>query len=55
MVEHGGWCGDGADKDCPICRGEPLPSEFVTRVEIAAAQPGRVMTRDDFEAWLDSF
>lgn len=54
MDEHGGRCGDGPGEDCPICRGEPLPDEFLARIEAAAAQPRRVMTRDQFEAWLDS-
>ncbi len=44
---------DHADDElCPICRGY-TSDEFLARVETAVAQPGRAMTVDQFEAWLD--
>ena len=43
---------DQQDEPCPICQGE-VSNEFIAVIEQAAAQPGRVMTRDQFEAWLD--
>ena len=52
MIEHDGRCDDdGADEPCPICRGEVSP-EFVERIKAAAAQPGQVMTIDEFNVWL---
>ena len=46
-------CGDDhGDCSCPICRGE-VSDELVAMIEKAAAQPGRAMTIDQFEAWLD--
>lgn len=48
-------CGDDhGDETCPICRGEELDPDFLARIEHAAAQPGRVMTAEEFIAWLDS-
>ena len=46
-------CGDDhGDEPCPICRGE-VSDEFIATTERAAVQPGRAMTIDQFEAWLD--
>ena len=46
-------CGDDhGDGSCPICRGE-VSDEFTATIEQAAAQPGRAMRIDQFEAWLD--
>ena len=54
MSEHGERCDDDwEDKPCAICRGE-VSDEFLAMIEKAAAQPVRVMTRDEFEAWPDS-
>ncbi|WP_242098845.1 hypothetical protein [Sphingomonas sp. CROZ-RG-20F-R02-07] len=47
-------CGDDhGDGSCPICRGEELSPDFIAMLEQAAAQPGRAMTIEQFEAWLD--
>jgi len=49
-----GSCGGyHGDETCPICRGD-VSGEFVSIIEQAAAQPGRVMTAEEFIAWLDS-
>lgn len=53
MIEHDGRCGDGQSDDCPICRGG-MSGAFVAMIEQAAAQPGQVMTADEFTAWLDA-
>lgn len=50
-----GGCGDDhGDESCPICRGEELDPDFVSRITAAAAQPGRVMTIEEFSEWLRS-
>lgn len=49
-VEDG--CDDHEDIDCPICAGR-MSDEFIAMVKAAADQPGRVMTAEQFNAWLD--
>jgi RNA polymerase subunit RPABC4/transcription elongation factor Spt4 len=54
MVEqHCERCTDHETEACSICRGE-MSDEFVERMQIAAAQPGKVMTADEFSTWLGS-
>lgn len=53
QVEHDRCDDDGDERSCAICRGDALSSDFVSMVEQAAAQPGLVMTADEFTAWLD--
>jgi hypothetical protein len=53
LVERDERCDDG-HTDCPICRGGEVVNEFVERVKAAAAQPGQVMTAEEFVMWLDS-
>lgn len=48
--EHGVEC-EGHDRPCPLCRGEASP-EFVALIEVATSGPRRVMTVEQFEAWL---
>ena len=46
-------CGyDHGDESCPICRDEELNPDFLARITAAAAQPGRVMTIEEFGEWL---
>lgn len=52
MGEHDERCDDHADEPCPICRGEELDPAFLTRIEQAGAQPGRVTTLDEAMEWL---
>lgn len=48
-------CGDDhGDDACSICRKEELDPDFLARIEQAAAQPGNVMTVEEFGEWLDS-
>jgi len=49
-----GCGGDHGDESCPICRGEELDTDFVAMIKKAAAQPGRVMTIEEFGEWLRS-
>lgn len=45
-------CGDDHSAgSCSICRGD-VSAEFIARIEQAAAQPGRVMSIDEFGFWL---
>jgi len=38
--------------DCPVCRGE-MSTGFIERIKAAAAaEPGPVMTAEQFKAWL---
>lgn len=53
MVERVERCDDDGHAECPICRDE-VADEFVERVMAAAAQPGQVMTPEEFSVWLDS-
>ena len=48
-----GCGGDHGDESCPICRGEELDPDFVSRITAAAAQPGRMMTIKEFNVWLE--
>lgn len=50
LVERDERCDDG-HTDCPICRGE-VADEFAERVKAVAAQPGQVMTAEEFLMWL---
>lgn len=51
--QHAGRCdGDGTDESCPICRGEELDSDFLSMIELAAAQPGKAMTFEEAIEWL---
>lgn len=52
MIEHEGRCGDGQDDGCPICQGN-VASDFIERMKAAGAQPGEIMTIDEFMMWLD--
>tara|TARA_R110000868_G_scaffold411718_1_gene707979 strand:+ start:2955 stop:3134 length:180 start_codon:yes stop_codon:yes gene_type:complete len=52
VIEHEERCGENGDKDCPICSDRMSPA-FIETVRQAAAQPGQVMTGDEFKAWLD--
>jgi hypothetical protein len=52
VVERVERCDDNGHADCPICRDE-VADEFVKRVMAAAAQPGQVMTAEEFTMWLD--
>lgn len=54
QVEHDRCGDDGDGRSCPICRGDPLDPDFVEMIERAAAQPGQVMTVDEFTVWLDA-
>lgn len=45
---------DHGVESCPICRGEELDPDFLARITAAAAQPGRVMTIEEFGEWLRS-
>lgn len=48
-------CGDdGTDAPCPICRNDELSPDFITMLEQAAAQPGRVMTAEEASEWINS-
>jgi hypothetical protein len=55
-MKHDERCADDiGDDDCPICRGEELDPDFLARITAAAAaQPGRVMTIEEFGKWLRS-
>ena len=52
MVERIERCDDDGQADCPICTGE-VACDRVERVKTAAAQPGQIMTAEEFTMWLD--
>jgi hypothetical protein len=57
VVEHERQCEDGSGYYCPICSGNVSPEfiEWLDEVVAASeAQPGKVMTADEFNAWLDT-